>query len=476
MAPHSEEVNHFDIRSHDQDRETTTKSQINATSAATGRMSAANRGSAKMSFWDGVTQRFQGLSLGIPKIGAIPVRPFATDAHVYSQAEPGKRQEALFEAEAEAEAASLERQLQNLQIPTVALNDVDDNSAGFAEKIAKLRSQLRALKPNPSKNEDPEAQAPSGGRVRLRVVRSQKRGTPMKQSRIRYIKPALLRYMPTKSLVTRSLVAADEKPQVKPGAEDQEPHRGQNSFHQVISQPLIRRHISKLGSLGRYVKDEQRLPAPVDTLIGKANAESAENNASESQLEIWKYRKSEAENEIKKSRYFRKNAVEPISRIRFISNTETEDAYIEVPNKLDSELSEKSIGQDVEPIEIRRHLSSGEVPKLPSTLRRIRRVPGLYVSKHAVAEKMVTSPEGTLLIRKHGVGHRSQEQPSDPSHSTSAPDNQGIKTDSPKEQARELHSKYSFTSLRDVSPKETQKPREQYFTFHKHKSDSKWPI
>ncbi len=478
MAPHREEVNHFDVRSRDQDCKTTTNSRVNTTSAANARMSAANRGSAKMSFWNGITQRLQSLSLDIAKIGATPARPFATNSHCHSQAEPGKPQEALFEAEAGAEAASLERQLENLRIPTVALNDVDDNSAGFAEKIAKLRPQLRALKSNSSKSEDAEAQAPSGGRVRLRVVRSQKRHAPMERYRVRYV-------------VTRSLVAAEEKPQAKPGVEDQEPHGGQKYFRQVTSQLLIRRHVGfrrhvGLGPLGRNVKDGQRLHPPNDMLFHKVNVESAENNASEPQLEIREYHKSEAGKGTKTSRRPRKNAIDRSSPIRFISDTETEDAHIEGTNKLGSELSAKSIELDIEPIEIRRHLSSGQAPKLPSTvkriqrvpstLRRIRHVPGFYVSKHAAAEKLVTNPEGNLLIRKHGVGRRSEERPSDVPHSTSAPEIQEIKPNSPKGQARELHSRYRFTSLHDSSPKKTENPREQNFTFRKHKSDAKSPI
>ena len=465
MAPYGEEASDFDVRSRDRDCKKATNSQVNYTSAAKARMSAANRGSAKVSFWNGITRRLQSLSLDVPKIGAISVRPFATDSHHYSQTEPGKSQEALLEAEAEAEAASLEKQLQNLQIPTVAFDDVDESSAGFAEKIAKLGPRLRALRPNPSKSKDSEAQVPSRGRVRLRVVRSQKRRTPMEQSRIRYVQRGLKRYIPTKSVVTRSSVAADEKPQAKPGVEDQEPHGGQKYFRQVTSQPLFRKHISK---------DEERLPSPVDMLFRKMNAESAENNASESQLDNGKYHKTKAE-ETKNSRGTRKDAIDPVSPIRFISDPETENAHIEVPNRLGSELSVKTIEQGVERIEIRRHLSFGQAPKLPFTVRRIRRVPTLHVSKHAVAEKTVTTPEGNLLIRKHGVGSRSQERPNDLSHSTSASETQE-RPGSPRDQARELHRKYGFTSLHDHSPEKTQKYREQYFTFHKHKSDAKLPI
>ena len=475
-APHSEGVNRFDLRSRDRDCETTTKSRANDTSAANERMSAASRGSAKMSFWNGITQRLQSLSLNIHKICAIPVRPFATDARCYSQTEPGKSQEALFEAEAEAEAASLERQLENLQIPTVALDDVDDNSAGLAKKIAKLRPQLRALKSNQSKSEDPEAQAPSGERVPLRVVRAQKRHAPMESSPVRYMQPLLLRYIPTNHIVTRSFVAADEKPQAKHSVEDQKSRGGQNHFDQVTSQPLIRTHLSHLGPLGRYVKDGQSLPPPSDLSFRQVNAVLAETNASKSQLEIGKYHESEAGEETKTSRGPRKNANNPSSPIRFISETETEDAQIEVPSNLGSQLSEKSTELDVEPIEIRRHLSSGQAPKLPSRLRHIRRIPEFRVSKHAAAEKMITTREGNLLIRKHGVGPRPEERPIDLSHSTSAAEIQEFKPDSPKDQARELHSKYSFTSLQDMSPQKTQKPREQYFTFRKYKSDAKLPI
>ena len=472
-APHSEEVNHFDLRSRDQDCETTTNSRANATSAANERMSAASRGSAKMSFWNGITQRLQSLSLNIHKIGATPVRPFATDARCYSQTETGKSQEALFEAEAEAEAASLERQLENLQIPTVALDDVDDNSAGLAKKIAKLRPQLRALKSNQSKSEDPEAQASSGERVPLRVVRAQKLHAPMESSPVRYMQSPLTRYIPTNHIVTRSLVAADEKPQAK---QNQKSRGGQNHFDQVTSQPLIRTHLSHLGPLERYVKDGQSLPPPSDILSRKVDVVLAENYASKSQLEIGKYHESEAGEETKTSRGPRKNASNPSSPIRFISETETEDAHIEAPNKLGSELSERSTELDVEPMEIRRHLSSGQAPKLPSRLRHIRRIPAFYVSKHAAAEKRITTREGNLLIRKHGVGPKPEEWPSDLSHSTSAAEIQEIKPHSPRYQARELHSKYSSTSLHNMSPKQSLKPREQYFTFRKYKSDAKLPI
>lgn len=466
-APHSEEVRHFDLRSRHQDYKTGTNSRFNATSAANARMSAANRGSAEMGFWNGNTQRLQSLSLDIPKIGAIPVRPFATDAHCYSQAEPRRSQEALFEAEAEAEAASLERQLENLQIPTVALNDVDDNSARFAEKIAKLRPQLRALKSNQSKSENPAAQAPGGERVPLRVVRSQKSHAPKETSRVRYMKPALKRHIATEYIVPRSLTAAEKKHQAKHSVEYKE--------------PLIRRHLSDLGPLGRYVREEQRLPPPTDMLFRKVNTVLAENKAFKSQLEIGEYHKSAAGEGTKTGRGPRKNASDPNSPIRFISNTETEDAHIEVPPKLSSELPEKSIELDVEPIEIRRHLSL-----LPSKVRYIRRVPsdyvsiqhvpGFYVSKHLAAEKMVTTQEGNLLIRKHTIGQKSEEPPSGLSHSINVPEIQESKPHSPKDQARELHSKYSSTSLHDMSPKDTQKPREQYFTFRKHKSDAQLPI
>ena len=476
MASHSEEANHFDVRGHDQDCKATTNSQLNATSAAYARMSAANRATAKMRVWNGITQSLQGLPLNIPKIGAIPGRPFATYSHCYSQAGAGKSQETLFEAEAEAEAASLEGQLKDLQIPTVALDDLDDNSAVLAEKIAKLRPQLRALRPNPSKSEEPEARAPSGRRGLLRVVRSQKRQAPMKRSLVRYSQPGVTRYIPSKNSVTRSLVAADEKPQAKHGVEDQESRGGLKYSDQMTSQPLIRTHLSIVGPLGRYKEDGQRLPPPTDMLFRKVNAVLAENNASESQLEIRKSENSEAGEGIKTSRGPRKNASDPSPPIRFISDTETEDAHIEVLNKLNSNLSERSIEPDVEPIEIRRHLSSGQAPKLPSTVKRVRRIPGFNIFKHAVAEKMATTQEENLLIRKHGVGPRSEERPGYLSHSTSAPEIQGNVLSSPKDQARELHSKYNFTSLHEISPPTTQKPREQSFTIRKHKSDAKSPI
>ena len=471
-APHSEEINRFDLPSRDQHCETTANSRVNAPSAANEQMTAASRGSAKMSFWNGITQRLS-LSPNIPKVGAIPVRPFATDAHCYSQAEPGQSQEALSEAEAEAKAASLERQLENLRIPTVALDDVDTNSAGFAGKIAKLRQQLRALKSKQSKSKDSEAHPPGRDRVPLRVVRAQMRRFPMESSPVRYQKSLLIRYNKTDPIVIERYVAADEKPQAKHNPKSR---GGQNHFDQVTSQPLIGTHLSHLGPLGRYVKDGQSLPPPSDTLIRKTNMVLAENNPSNSQLETGKYHESEAGEETKTSRGPRKNASNPSSPIRFISEMETEDAHIKPPNKLGSELSEKSSELDVEPIEIRRHLSSGQAPKLSSRLKHIRRIPGPYFSKYHVAEKMIITREGNPLIRKHGVGPKPEERPIDLSHSTSVTKIQETKPDSPKDQARELHSKYGFTSPHDMSSEQTQKPREQYFTFRKHKSDAKSPI
>ena len=472
-APHSEEVNRFDLPSRDQNCETTANSRVNATSAANERMSAASRASAKMSFWNSITQRLQSLSLNIPKIGAIPVRPFATDAHCYSQAEPGQSQEALSEAEAEAEAASLERQLENLRIPTAALDNVDTNSAGFAGKIAELRQRLRALKSKQSKSKDSEAHPPGRDRVPLRVVRAQMRRFPMESSPVRYKQSLLIKYNKTDHIVVKRYVVADEKPQAK---HIQKSRGGQNYFDQVTSQPLIRPHLPHLGRLGRYVKDGQSLPPPSDMSFRKMNVALAENNAFKSQLEIGKYHESEAGEETETSRGPCKNASNPSSPIRFISETETEDAHIKAPNKPGSELSEQSPELDVEPMEIRRHLSSGQTPKLPSRVRRIRRIPGPYFSKYHVAEKMITTREGNLLIRKHGVGPKTEERPIDLSHSKSVIETQGTKPDSPKDQARELHSKYGFTSPHDVSPEQTQKPREQYFTFRKHKSDAKSPI
>ena len=382
MAPRRGEANHFDVRSRNQDCKKATNSQVNATSAANARMSTANRISSNASFRNGITQRLQSLSPDLPKIGAMPMRLFATDSHCYSQTESGISQEALFEAEADVEADSLQRQLRNLRSPTVVLDDVDESSTGLAEKVARLR---------------PQSRAPSGGRVRLRMVKSEGGRTPPERPRIRKIRRALPRYISIRSVVTRSMVAAAEKPQAKSG-------------------------------------------------------------------------------ETKKSRKPRKNVIGPISPIRFISNTKTEDTHIEIPNKSGSELSEKSIEHDVEPIQIRRYLSSGEAQKLPSIASRIRRVPGLYVSKHAAAEKFATGPEGNLLVRKHGVNHRSQERASDLSHSTSAPDIQEFKSDSPRSQARELHSRYNFIPLHDSPPQKTPKSREQSFTFRKHKSDAKLPI
>ena len=470
-APHSEEINRFDLPSRDQHCETTANSRVNAPSAANERMSAASRGSAKMSFWNGIMQRLS-LSLNIPKVGAIPVRPFATDAHCYSQAEPGQSQEALSEAEAEAEAkaTSLERQLENLRIPTVALDDVNTDSAGFAGKIAKLRQQLRALKSKQSKSKDSEAHPPGRDRVPLRVVRAQMRRFPMESSPVRYQKSLLIRYNKTDHIAVKRYVAADEKSQAK---HNQKSRGGQNHFDQVTSQPLIRTHLSHLGPLGRYVKDEQSLPPPSDMLFRKTNVVLAENNASNSRLETGKYHESETGEKTKTSGGPRENASNPSSPIRFISEAETEDAHIKPPNKLGSELSEKSPELDVEPMAIRRHLSSGQAPKLPSRLKHIRRIPGPYFSKYHVAEKMIITREGNPLIRKHGVGPKPEERPIDLSHSTSVKE---TKPDSPKDQARELHSKYSFTSPHDMSSEQTQKPREQYFTFRKHKSDAKSPI
>ena len=226
----------------------------------------------------------------------------------------------------------------------------------------------------------------------------------------------------------------------------------QKNYRQAIQQSLIRIHLFQSGPLGRYVKDKQRLPFPVNMLDRKMNADSTENNASESQLDIWKYHKSEAENETRKTREPRRVATDRNSPIRFISDRKTEDAHIEVPSKLGSELSGMSIEQNAEPKEIRRHLSTGQTPKLPSTRIRIQRVPGFYVSKHPVAEKVVTTPESNLLIRMHSVGGRFHESASDLSHPTSAADNREIKPDSPKDLARELHSRYSLRSLHEISP------------------------
>lgn len=386
-APYSGGVSQSDVRGHNQDYNKATSLEFNATSAVNARMSAANRGSAKVSFWNGSRQGLEKFSLDIPKIGAIPMRPFATVSSCYSQAEHGRTQEALFEAEAEAEIASLERQLRDSQTSTVAADGKPQAKAG---------------------GEDQESQ------------RERK----------------YFRQVTTKSLIRNNI--SDSSPR-------------QKHSRQVIQQSLIRKHLSQSGPLGRYVKDEQRLPFPVNMLDRKMNADSAENNHSESQLDVWKYRKSEAENETRKTREPRRVATDRNSPIRFISDRKTEDAHIEVPSMLGSESLGMSIEQNAEPIGVRRYLSSGRTPKLPSTVERIRYVPGLYISKHVVAEKVVTTPESNLLIRKNSVGGRSQEPASDLSHPTSPGDIQEIKPGSPRDQARELHSRYSLRSLHEIS-------------------------
>ena len=389
MAPYSEGVSHFDPRGRNQDCNKATNSKFSTTSAANARMSAANRGSAKGSCWNGIRQRLENFSLDIPKIGAIPVRLFATDSRYYSQAENGRAQEALFEAEAEAEIASLERQLRDRQASTVAAIRVISQSP--------IRNHTSALGPRQKQSRQVKSQSP---------IRKQKSelGPPQK------------------------------------------------NYRQAIQQSLIRSHLSQSGPLGRYVKDEQRLPFRVNMLDRKMNADSAENNASESQLHIWKYHKSEAENETRKTREPRRVTTDRNSLIRFIADRKTDDAHIEVPNKLGSESSGKSVEHNAQPIELRRHLSSGQPPKLPSTVVRIQRVPGFYVSKHHVAEKVIKTPESKLIIRTHTVGGRSQESVSDLSHPTSVGNIQEIKPDSSRDQARELHSRYSLRSLHEISP------------------------
>ena len=422
MAPYSERVSHFDPCGRNQDCDKAINSKFNATSAANARMSAANRGSAKVSFWNSIRQRLEKFSLEIPRIGAIPVRPFATDSRYYSQAEHGRAQEALFEAEAEAEIACLERQLLDRQISTVAADGKPQ-----AKPAVKDRE-------------------PHRGRKYFRKVK-------FESLLIRnHISDPSPRQKQSRQVISQSPIRKHKS--------DLGPR--QKNYGQAIQQSLIRTHLSQSGPLGRYVKDELRLPFPVNMLDRKMNADSAENNASESQLDIWKYHKSEAENETRKTREPRRVATDRNSPIRFISDRKTEDAHIEVQSKLGSESTGMSIEQNAELIEIRRYLSSGQTPKLPSirvrnqrvpsTVVPIQRVPGFYVSKHSVAEKVVTAPEGSLLIRTHSVGSRSQEPASDLSHPTRAGDIQEIKPDSPKDQARELHSRYSLRSLHENSP------------------------
>ena len=411
MAPYSEGVSHFNPRGRNQDCNEATNSKFNATSAANARMSAANRRSAKVSFWNGIRQRLEKFSLDIPRIGAIPVRPFATDSRCYSQAEHGRAQEALFEAEAEADIASLERQLRDHQTSTVAAGGKPQAKPGV------------------------EDQEPHGGRKYFRQVKT---------------KSLIRNHVPDSSPRQKQSRQVISKSPIRKHKSDLGPR--QKSYRRAIQQSLIRTHLSQSGPLGRYVKDEQRLPFPVNMLDRKINADSAENYASESQLDIWKYHKSKAENDTRKTREPHRVATDRNYPIRFISDRKTEAAHIEVPSKLGSESSGMSIEQNAEPIEIRRHLSSGQTPKLPSTVVRVQRVPGFYVSKHFMAEKVVTTPESNLLIRTHSVGGRSQEPASDLSHPTSAGDIQEIKPGSPKDQARELHSRYSLRSLHETSP------------------------
>lgn len=399
IAACSEGVN---VRDPNQECEKATSSEFNATSAANGRMTAANRGSAKVSFWNRIRQRLKRVSLGIPRIGAIPVRSFATDSRCYSQAEHGGTHEALFEAEAEAEFASPECQLRDRQTSAVAADGKPQAKPGIEDQeLHRRRKYFRQVK--------------------------------------------------TESLIRKNI--SDSSPRQSPTRKhksDLGPR--QNDHRQVTQQSLIRKHISMSGPLGRYVKDEQRLPFPVNMLDRKMNAHSAGNNASGSQLDISKYYNSEAENETRKTREPRRVATDRNSPIRFISDRKTEDAHIEVPSKLGSESSAMSIEQNTKSIEIRRHLSSGQTPKLPSTVVPIQRVPGFCVSKHLVAEKEVTRPESNLLNRTHSVDRRSQGPASDLSHPTSAGDIRQIMPDSPKDQARELHSRYSLRSLQESSP------------------------
>ena len=410
MAPYSEGVSHFDVRGRSQDCNKATNSKFNATSVASARMRAANRGSAKVSLWNGIRQRLEMFSLDIPRLAAIPVRPFATDSRCYSQAEHGKAQEALFEAEAEAEIASLERQLRDRQTSTVAANGKSQSKPGV------------------------EDQEPHVVRKYFLQVKT--------ESLIRKIIPdSSLQQKQSRRVISQSPIGK-AKSDLGPRQEN----------YRRVQQLLIRKHLSQLGSLGRYVKDEQRLPLPVNMLERKMNAASAENNAPKSQLDIWKYHKSKRENETRKTREPRRVATDRNSPIRFISDRKTEDAHIEVPSKLGSESLGMSIEQNAEPREIRRHLSSGQTPKLPSTVVRIQRVPGFYVSKHPVAEKVVTTPESNLLVSKYNVDGRSQHPTSNLSHPTRVGDIQEIKPDSPKDRARELHSRYGLRSLHEIPP------------------------
>ena len=406
MAACSEGVSHINVPDHNQESENATSSKFNATSVANGRMTAANRRSAKVSLWHRIRQRLEGLSLGIPRTGAILVRPFATDSRFYSQAEHERTQEALFKAEAEAEIASLERQLRDRQTSAVAVDG----------------------KPQPK---------PGGEDQELHGVRK------------------YFRQVKVESLIRRNI--SDPSPRQSPihkHKSDLGPRP--KDYRQVTQQSLIRKHISMTGPFGRYVKDEQRLPFPVDMLDRKMNARSAGNNASGSQLNISKYYNSEAENETRKTREPRRVATDRNSPIRFISDRKTDDAHIEVPSKLGSESSAMSIKQNAEPIEIRRHLYSGQGQKRPSTVLSIQRVPsivvpiqrvpGFFVSKHYVAEKEVTTPGSNLLDRTHSVDREFREPASDLPHPTA------IKRDSPKYQARELHSRYSLRSLQEISP------------------------
>ena len=209
------------------------------------------------------------------------------------------------------------------------------------------------------------------------------------------------------------------------------------------------------GPFGRYVKDEQRLPFPVDMLDRKMNARSAGNKACGSQPNVSKYYNSEAEKETRRTREPRRVATNRNLPIRFISDRRTDDVHIEVPSKLGSESSAMKIEQNAEPIAIRRHLYSGQghkrsstvlgIQRVPSIVVPIKRVPGLFVSKYYVAEKEVTTPGSNLVDRTHSLDREFREPASDLPHPTA------IKRDSPRYQARELHSRYNLRSLQEIS-------------------------
>ena len=427
------------------------------------------------------------------------MRPFSTGNYRHTKYKIRDSLLASFGVRKQLPAVPLLYQLRNRRIPAVAVDDVENISSEEAKKIASLRPKepdsereanrkrqiqiLRSIQEQPRARTHPsdtiqshrntqdatiEQHLTGGGRLRSKRLRRQQTGN---ETSI-HGQPRIRRYESEGLFSLRRV-----------------PVHKSDSDGGAQEQPRIRKHAGKA---------EKDLSPEVHMLLGKyRRSKDLKTKAKPEESTIFEYKPQLQEEkrrvEVKhgESRMLScEGSTDPNWTIKFIPDKQNDYTRTPLSSEPESVIPKRIAEQNLEPIEVRRHLSMGKAPKprldqthLIDTDRirlgpaiegnsshtdrieeelghlgaaatnknkkdaKIRYVPAFAIKKHIVGSKRVFGHESNILIKRHTVGEEAQENAHDLLYITRGQSPEGAKAETPRDRAKKLHSTYSLTAL-----------------------------